>query len=367
MFGCATRIPRWVRTNYATKEQRLTIARCPLAPLLEDRLLMDRPTKIEETQRQQLVELFNSYMDGLESNLILRIFDFITDHEYDYGYVASFRKSFLPTLHTSPLRYRLEAFRLGSFHMNSDVSLLAFLSDDGQVPSGDVNQSTREQLSLVHSVALSLGIRFVDKILFPDNRYPVYSVYHESWNELVQKIASAAGHEDLHCIETVTPWDVYHVPTWRGTPLISAIGGALCYMSPDIEFFHWDEIFQRTIQKWVLNLQIAGLDLVEYGRREVLAMEQARGALDADAIILSRTQTRHVMKQGPRTSRPGLEEMRRWNETHWVPIRLLGLDFGPRPEDWRLVWAPEFEWMAQQFWTLIEKENTVMPGSWVDS
>ncbi|KAK7429195.1 hypothetical protein QQZ08_004205 [Neonectria magnoliae] len=306
-------------------------------------------------------------MDGRESDLILKAFDFVVDHEYDRGSVTSFRKNFLPTLHTSPLRYRLEAFRLGSFHMNTEAGLETFLSEDGRVPPGDVNQSTREKLSLVHSVALALGIRYADKIVFPHNNFPVCSVYHEFWSDLVQDIASAAGQEDLHCIETVVPWDVYHVPAWTGTPLISAIGGALCYMSPDIEFDHWDEVFQKTVQKWVLDLQNAGVDLAEYGCREALAVEQTRGALDADAIVKSRTLIRHVMKEGPRTSRPGPEDMRRWNETHWVPIRLLGLNVGPQPKDWRLMWAPEFEWMAQQFWTLVEKGDTVMPGSWVES
>ncbi|KAK7404049.1 hypothetical protein QQX98_010170 [Neonectria punicea] len=282
--------------------------------------------------------------------------------------VEAFQESFLPTLYTSPLRCRLEAFRLGSFHMTSHYVLLKFLEKDGQVTAGDVKQSTLEQISLIHSAALALGIRFADEVVFPGKVFPVIARYRECWSEMVQNIVSVAELEDLNSIETVTPWDAYHVPNWRGTPLVSAVAGALCYMSPDIEFDHWDNVIQKTIQKWVSDLEVAGVDLVEYGRREVVAIEKVRGALDADAIVKSRTLIRP--SGGVRTDWTNYRggRLTGWNENYYIPIRLLRLEVGPRPKDWQLVWAPEFEWMAYQFWELIKKEEEiVMPGSWVDS
>ncbi|KPM40597.1 hypothetical protein AK830_g5949 [Neonectria ditissima] len=337
---------------------------CPLMSLVtappSERQIGGEPEK----NRQRIVELFNSYMDAPESTLILKAFNMLVGYDYGDAGVAAFQKSFLPKLYTSPLRDRLEGFRLGSFQMTSRYVLTMFLEENARGTFHDVSQSTREQLSLVHSAALALGIRFADDVVFPGKMFPVMRQYNDRWSELVQQIGAVADYEDLNSIETVTPWDAYHVPVWRGTPLISAIGGALCYMSPDLEFYHWDNVFQKTIQEWVLNLQVAGVDLVEYGRREVIALGQARGALDADAIVMSRNQARP-----PGGVRHYTGSVRgKWNENHWVPIRLLGLEVGPCPEDWRLIWAPEFEWMACQFWKLIQKEeDIVVPGSWVES
>lgn len=297
----------------------------------------------------------------------MRLFRCWSGFAYD-TYMMSFLDKFLPRLYTGPIRFRLEAFRLGSFHMHCCI-LERFLAKDMQVTSSDVNQSTRERLSLVHSAAVGLGSRFPDEVLVPPERkgFPLPVVYNETWSMRVQKIASVAGHDDLHSIETITPWDVYQVPIWRGTPLISAIGGALTYLSPDISFSHWDSVFQGTLRQWVLDLQVAGVDLAEYGRREALALRGVvRGALDANAIEMSRNQARHVMPKEMKPVRVREVERGGWNENHWVPVRLLGLEVGPRPEDWRIEWAPEFEWMAYQFWKLIEKESIVMPGSWVE-
>ncbi|KAH6990686.1 hypothetical protein BKA56DRAFT_214028 [Ilyonectria sp. MPI-CAGE-AT-0026] len=321
----------------------------------------------QKKELRRIAELFNSYLDEPESTTVLRLFDFEQLWPYGGNYKMEYQLNFLPTLYTGPLRNRIEAFRLGSFHMNS-CDLDHFIAKDGRVTASDVNLSTREKLSLVHSAAVALGTRFPDEILVPGPKgFPMPVVYDEDWSELVQRVASVAGHDDLHSVETITPWDVYQVPTWRGTPLISVIGGALCYISPDISFCHWDTVFQRTLRQWILDLQIAGVDLTEYGRREVVALrDNNRGALDADAIESSRHQIRNRMVKEAKSYRLQEIEMGGWNENHWVPIRLLDLKVGPRPEDWRLEWVSEFEWMAREFWELMEKENIVMPGSWVE-
>ncbi|KAH7155373.1 hypothetical protein B0J13DRAFT_224133 [Dactylonectria estremocensis] len=314
----------------------------------------------------RVAELFNAYLDEPDTTMILRLFNCWSGFADD-TWMRTFQKRFLPSLYTGPIRFRLETFRLGSFHMRSATEPLRFLSENANVRPGDVQQSTRERLSLVHSAALALGIRWTDEVLYPGKHvFPLPFVYNDDWSELVRKVASAAGKEDLHVVETVTPWDVYQVPAWRGTPLVSVIGGALCYLSPDTSFAKWDAVLQASIQRWVLDLQAAGVDLIEYGRREVLALRgEIRGALDADAIESSRYQVRHKMPDEMRPNRVR-EVGYEWNDSHWVPIRLLGLEVGSRPEDWRIEWVPEFEWMAQEFWKLVEKESIVMPGSWIE-
>ncbi|RGP60654.1 hypothetical protein FLONG3_10785 [Fusarium longipes] len=316
---------------------------------------------------EEITELFNSYLDDPESTMILRLFDFIQEWAYGDEFVFAFQKRFLKKFYTGPIEHRLEAFRLGSFHLKTPEALLNVLSKSKQVTALDVELSSNKRLSLVHSTAIALGIRFADEVLPYKRAWCQWRVYTDGWSEVVSTVASAATLDDLHHLETVMPWDVHHVPSWRGTPLVSVLGGALCYISPDISFFHWDEVFQRTLRQWVTDLQEGGVDLLEYGRHEaVLMKEQMRGAFDADAIESSWHQIRNPMAVSAETSRVASCKDGGWNRTHWIPIRLLDLEFGSEPQQWRVTWAPEFEWMALQFWELVDREDHTMPGSWID-
>ncbi|KAM0546989.1 hypothetical protein ACHAPJ_010532 [Fusarium lateritium] len=299
--------------------------------------------------------------------MVLRLFDCGREWAHGDEFAMIFRQRFLPKFYIGPLNYRLEAFRLGSFHLDAPRSLKQLLSQDRQITSFDVSQSGHEKLSLVHSAAVAMGIRFADEAIPQRRGAAQWPIYNDGWSSLVQQVATAASVDDLHTIETVRPWDVYHVPIWGGTPLVSVIGGVLCYLSPDVSFFHWDSVFQKSIQEWVLNLQVGGVDLVKYGEKEArMLREQMRGALDANAIELSRSSIRDTLPSYCATLKIR-DRAGRWNENHWVPIRLLDLEIGPLASDWRIVWAPEFEWMACQFWETIEREDPVMPGSWIDS
>ncbi|KAF5576114.1 hypothetical protein FPANT_11069 [Fusarium pseudoanthophilum] len=160
------------------------------------------------------------------------------------------------------------------------------------------------------------------------------------------------------------------VPTRKGTPLVSVIGGALCYLSPDVSFFHWDNVFQGCIQKWVSNLQESGVDLMLYGEQESINISKHfRTAFDSDAIEASRNEVRNVLPSSSARLtfiRPERSGRKMWNNNHWIPIRLLELKFGPTPSEWEIVWVPEFEWVAKEFWQMIEQEVVIMPGSWID-
>ncbi|KAM0333630.1 hypothetical protein ACHAPQ_005408 [Fusarium lateritium] len=304
--------------------------------------------------------------------MVLRLFDYQRECDYNDEYVTIFRQRFLPNFYTGPLIHRLEAFRLGSFHCQTERTLLGLLSQDEKITSFDVSESSRNGFSLVHSTAVAFGIRFADEVFPFERGWAMWNLspFNEGWSDLVQQVASAATLEDLHTIETVQPWDIYHVPTWKGTPLISVIGGALCYISPDIEFFHWDMVFQECIRKWASLLQQSGVDLMVYGEQEAISISQnLRSAFDAGAIESSRHTIREPMPAASASMtfrRVERSDRHCWNNNHWVPIRLLELKYGPNPSDWEIIWAPEFEWMAKEFWQMIEKENIVMPGSWVD-
>ncbi|KAF5263086.1 hypothetical protein FOXYS1_6173 [Fusarium oxysporum] len=250
--------------------------------------------------------------------------------------------------------------------------VLLLLAEDRKFTSFDVSESSRTGFSLVHSIAVAFGIRFADEVLpFKRDWIMWYlSPFGDHWSHMVQGVASVATAKDLHTVEKIQPWDVYQVPCWRGTPLISVIGGALCYLSPDISFVHWDNVFQECIQKWASLLQLSGVDLMLYGEQEAANLNKYfRSSFDMSAIEASRNEIRNVMPRGSARMtfrRAERADRERWNKNHWVPIRLLKLKFGQTPGEWQISWAPEFECMANEFWQMVDKGETTMPGSWVD-
>ncbi|KAM0440840.1 hypothetical protein ACHAPT_000141 [Fusarium lateritium] len=315
---------------------------------------------------EKIVRLFQTYLQDPEDLPVVRLFDFLHEWTDSDDFVFIFRSRFMPKYYTWPVRNRLEAVRLGSFHLKTVTSLPRLLSEDSAITKTDVSLSTDENLSLVHSAAVSLGIRFADEALPYRRAEFQWHVYNDAWDDFVVSVASAAEARDLHSIESVIPWDVYNVPQWRGTPLISVLGGALCYLSPLVSFSHWNNVLQKTIHQWLQDLEAAGVDLLEYGKRERdLLRSGLRGALDADAIAASRTLTRESMARAAYGSKVQQAIREGWNENHWVPIRAIDLKIGKSVEEWELLWAPEFEHMACEFWRLFEEDER-MPGAWVD-
>ncbi|KAH7005627.1 hypothetical protein EDB82DRAFT_490745 [Fusarium venenatum] len=326
--------------------------------------------KSAEVEWNRIVELFQAYLQDVDEVPIVRLFDFIHEWTYMDDFVFVFMDRFMPKYYHWPLRDRLEAVRLGSFHVLTDNSFPRLLSKDSVITSSDVSQSSYEKLSLLHSAAIALGIRFADETLPYKRRDFQWKAYTESWKDLVTEIASVAAPDDLHSVELVSPWDVHHVPHWKGTPLMSVIGGVLCYISPDVSFVHWDKAFQDTLHEWLEGLQIAGVDLSEYGEQEREMLHGGlKGAFDTDAIDASCTMIRETLAKAAYGTKVSQKADEGWNVNHWVPIRILDIATGPEIKDWRIIWAPEFEYMARQFWELFEIRDikSVMPGSWSES
>ncbi|TFB02840.1 hypothetical protein CCMA1212_005056 [Trichoderma ghanense] len=327
---------------------------------------------------KRIADLFAVYLQEPDSLPAERLLDFIGEFAPDDMLLFNFRNLFMPNYYLRMLRDRLEAVRLGAFNVSDVRTFGSLLSKDRDFSKEDVRQSTREKVSLVHSVALALGCRYPETLLPYQKPRPWLYAYGEGWGDVVTKVVSVATMEDLTSIETVVPWDAYEVTAWEGTPLMSLIGGALCYLCPNIGFYHWDGLFHGCLLKWLLLLQSAGVDLLEYGKREKSVLHDLRrntkGAFDADAIDASRAMVRHPMRgstpkaklyhMGHKKGRMVCVNMT--GEQYWIPFRIIDLEIGQNPSDWKLRWAPEFEHMACQFWRLVEAQEVVMPGTWVD-
>ncbi|KAK1688432.1 hypothetical protein BDP55DRAFT_655910 [Colletotrichum godetiae] len=102
----------------------------------------------------------------------------------------------------------------------------------------------------------------------------------------------------------------------------------------------------KLLRMWLEDMQTSSIDLDEYGRREMEVFKR-------DALLQERRlRIRSTRDDGYYESYPGM--------------RLTSFTYGPEPEDWKLVWSPEAEEYAGEFWDLIENPPLRIPGGWVD-
>ncbi|KAL6837023.1 hypothetical protein V8C40DRAFT_228975 [Trichoderma camerunense] len=325
----------------------------------------------EDTMPRKIAKLFSLYLQEPDALPAERLLDFVIEYSGNDHEVRIFQELFMPTYYFRLLRERLEVARLGAFVVLSPKTLRNFISEGGIIKKTDVSRSTREKLSLVHSAAIGFGCRYPEELVTYQRPIGWFRAYGSLWGSFVVDIASMADQKDLHSIEDIVPWDAYQVTTWRGTPFISVIGATLCYLCPDFSLYHWDRMLQGSIRKWLSLSKEAGVDLVEYGKREMELLgdpdDSTRGAFDAHAIERSRCIIRRQMNGvEPVKKLCPLSEDMCWNDTHWIPLRIIDFKIGPEPGDWEIIWAPEFEYMAYEFWMCIESNMTRMPGAWVD-
>ncbi|WYZ44028.1 hypothetical protein EsH8_VII_000464 [Colletotrichum jinshuiense] len=393
---------------YATYSEQVEVCRTLLDLGLED-LIDDKGGSAESplgklvTSRKNLaaqsdsnhlalVSLFQSHSSKIDTLTIERMFEFETECSYADDWLRVFQRNFLPEYHGFPLRDRAEAVRLGAFTTQNDSVYRALLREDQQIIPDDVHRSAEVGFSLVHSAALGLGKRCADEMQYdprlgreeeeegsPDDddesegwRPSMVRMksYHEEWSYTFAETVKAADHKHLHRTETIVPWDWYRVPVWTGTPLISVIGGALCRISPDLSWQKWDAVFNGVLKEWLRVLRDADVDLLQYGRDEALKLKfaapETKGAFDADAIAASRRYVRNSLRMREAWMQSVDMDHPR-SDIYWLPVRIVGLDYGPQLRDWRLWWAPEFEVFAADFWASVDRPRPVMPGSWVDS
>ncbi|KAL0934999.1 uncharacterized protein CTRU02_209590 [Colletotrichum truncatum] len=147
--------------------------------------------------------------------------------------------------------------------------------------------------------------------------------------------------------EISPPWDKLSVSQW--TPIchmISRMLGNFDKCPPDVV----EQAFQSAIWTWATTLYENGMDLLEYGRRE-----------------------KERYQNGGFFSRWGTNPSWLWERdliyrkrSRVFLIAILGITYGPLPEQWRLWWTPADLGFAEEFWNMVEDPIINIPGSWND-
>jgi hypothetical protein len=187
----------------------------------------------------------------------------------------------------------------------------------------------------------------------------------------MQAIAAVSKRDTLHHVEAVRCCYRSNIKLWRGTPLVTVLGGALYGLLVESCLFRvgsreglayptlieQEKTLKEALRAWICGLQGVGVDLLSYGQTERAVLkekESYRGCFDADALMTANWMTLPWINIVGSVCNP------------LIPLRLVSLEISAKPEQWQLFWVFEFEAMAREFWDMVERTPVRMPGSWVE-
>ncbi|KAF3811944.1 hypothetical protein GCG54_00003693 [Colletotrichum gloeosporioides] len=99
----------------------------------------------------------------------------------------------------------------------------------------------------------------------------------------------------------------------------------------------------KTMSSWLEDVQASGIDLAEYGRRQLEIHKASHRNFD-------RWQKLSMLQPG--------------DDSRLYGPRLMSFTFGPRTQDWNLIWDLDVEGLTGDFWELIENPPLHIPGAY---
>jgi hypothetical protein len=99
---------------------------------------------------------------------------------------------------------------------------------------------------------------------------------------------------------------------------------------------------EKVLTFYITTLYCSNVNLTEYGLKETLIWEP----LEVHRWYITETEN--------------------FSEYYFGRRRLLGFNYGPHPDDWR-IWENEpTDEFVGDFWLMLDKKKEVMPGTWVE-
>jgi hypothetical protein len=159
---------------------------------------------------------------------------------------------------------------------------------------------------------------------------PCHSSNHCGWSALLRDVLSAGS--------------LLHVVDNEGNTPLCELLSRFFNLSEKTEYWNRDakmiQYLSCTLYTWIYDLNASGIDLQQYGE-----LETALGL--KDEVNSSR--------------RLNFREER---------FHILGFSYGPMVEDWKFWFSEPTDYLAGEFWTMIEKSpshsdsHCTIPGSW---
>ncbi|RHZ62494.1 hypothetical protein CDV55_102551 [Aspergillus turcosus] len=161
------------------------------------------------------------------------------------------------------------------------------------------------------------------------------------WRELIREAIHAGA-------------DLYHISPGYGkyhTPLMTFFDNYWHHFGA-IRQARYD--FHHILQRWALELQLAGVDLATYGAKESALWRS--GAVGSFVSV-------YMSSSRYRPSQTG-QKAKEWAE--WMKVHLFSLSYGPNPADWHVWVSNPVDELVGEFWEMIERKDEIMPGAWIE-
>ena len=116
-------------------------------------------------------------------------------------------------------------------------------------------------------------------------------------------------------------------------------------------------VLQDTVRVWLEALELAGVDLASYGlsERQALINDDVRREFCLNPASA-------VLWDDWRVEKPRWHSLSNQNLT----IRLIDIQYGPSPQDWKLWWTEPTDELVGEFWHRIEWQMPRIPGGWIE-
>jgi len=107
------------------------------------------------------------------------------------------------------------------------------------------------------------------------------------------------------------------------------------------------------IRLWLQLLYDAGIDLVNYGRKEKLVRRQGQTSAQCRFVIWRRALSRFS------------SYAHNWRQVE--KIFSISFTYGPKPSDWHFWFVEHLDESFADFWDMVEHPERTIPGSWDES
>ncbi|EEY22338.1 predicted protein [Verticillium alfalfae VaMs.102] len=253
---------------------------------------------------------------------------------------------------------------MSHFHANHMRLALRLGPENERIKAVDVRSSIERGVSFLHGVSLWYGMTSMATdadVRGPEARKLVSETIQASddihllRDGILCSITNDDG-DSLFNYRVGSGWNV------KETPFVLFLRGSYFFSSshaPHGQVLSQKWKYDRQVsgmrtqaRDWARILDESGFDLCRHGLRENLLLQESGQ--------LGNRWKAHVewFKFGEGVG---------WTEpTTLAEPKLLELRYGPRPEDWDLIWDMDVEELAGDFWEMIDEMPLPIPGAWVD-
>jgi hypothetical protein len=294
--------------------------------------------------------------------------------DLDYGYLGCFRgtlvafqliqAAYCPNYYESSFEHRARIAKEVLLYNTPDTTMAAL----GAISSLGIDQPLARMMfvpdtttTLFDAVAYKFGLALFEPPYQPSSR----EVYKPLWD------SSDVEQENGITFKLSFDPEKYPMCGWQalvgqilnkgadlnrcglfGTPLIQMLRGAYSlhevndahggFINCDRPIQHLHRRGEEALLTWLQTLQGFGIDLERYGKTE------------------------HKLFYQESSSWRNLELLMEGSRGEVYPLRLIGLQVGPEPEDWKLWLSEPSDEFAGDFWDMVEHPERTIPGAWDD-